>query len=246
MPPRSAHKFNRKFSMLNMPGLVFTTDPAAGDTGGGGAGAGQPGGQGDELGASGGAGGEQGRGFPPNTPWRDMKPEEQVAYWQHQARKHEDTAKARGDYDDIKAKAAKFDEAQRAAETEHEKALREAREQAKNEGRTEALTQANRTAVTALMHGALNARGRTPEQITKLLTHVNPDSFVKDGAPDTDAIIALVDDIAGPVTGGGRTWPDTGQGYRGGGSPGARPNSVAEVIEQRRAERATRQTSKSA
>lgn len=35
------------------------------------------------------------KGFPPNTPVADMKPEEQTAYWKHNSRKHENASKAK-------------------------------------------------------------------------------------------------------------------------------------------------------
>lgn len=179
------------------------TDGAAG--GAGGAGTGTPGGQGGtDL------------GFPENTPWRDMQPDEQIAYWQHQARKHEQRATQRGDYDQLKAKADKFDQLEREKLTPSEQALAEARDAAKAEGRAEAAREANSSAVKAMLEVTLQARGKNTEQVESLLRHTNFETFVTDGAPDTAAIIAHADSIAGPVTGGGNgRGPDLGQGNRG-------------------------------
>lgn len=196
-----------------------------GDSGAAGAGVGEPAGgaggepagpQGEAGAGDGGANGVTDKGFPENTAVADMKPEEQAAYWKFQSRKHQQRAESRGDYDELKAKAERLAELERASESEHEKALREAREAAKAEGRTEAQAEANRTVVTALMDGALRGRGKTDEQVESLLKHFNPESFVVDGQPDTKAILSLADSIAGPVTGGGNgRGPDFGQGQRG-------------------------------
>lgn len=157
-------------------------------------------------------------GFPANTPIADMTAEQQVAYWKHQARKHEERATSRGDYDDLKAKAEQFDAAQRAAETEHEKALREAREAAKAEGRTEALNESRDTTVKALLEGALKARGeQDPASVLKFVT---TGAFVTDGQIDHDAITAFADRTAGKPSGSGK--PDMGQGNRGNGSTAAK------------------------
>lgn len=157
-------------------------------------------------------------GFPANTPIAEMTPEQQVAYWKHQARKHEERAASRADYDDLKAKAEQFDKAQRDAETEHEKALREAREAAKAEGRTEALAESRDSTVKALLEGALKARGeQDPASVLKFVT---TSAFVTDNQIDHDAITAFADRTAGKPSGGGK--PDMGQGNRGNGSTAAK------------------------
>lgn len=61
------------------------------------------------------------KGFPPNTRWQDMTPEQQTAYWMHQSRKHEDNSKKRGDYDELKAKADKLDQLEASRKTEQQK-----------------------------------------------------------------------------------------------------------------------------
>lgn len=155
------------------------------------------------------------KGFPENTSVSEMTPEQRAAYDQHKREQNRLRAqewKAATDGRTAAQVKADLDELAALRQeklTPSEKAI----EAARAEGRREALEQANRTAVTALIDGALRGRGKTPEQIAKLTTHISPDSFVKDGAPDTAAILALADDIAGPVTGGGRG-PNHGQGPR--------------------------------
>ncbi len=190
----------------------------AGTGGSGGAGTGSGSGQGTQgtPGGSGGSGGQGAgadRGFPENTPLTEMTVDQREAYWKYQARKHEERANQRSDYDAVKAKAEQWDAHQRAQQTPSEQAV----EQAREAGKTEALATANRTAVQGILQTALVLRGKTAEQATELLAHTNFESFVKDGAPDTDAIVKHIDSIAGPVTGGGGRGPDHGQGRRGSG-----------------------------
>jgi hypothetical protein len=160
---------------------------------------------------------DPGRGFPAGTPVAEMTTEQQVAYWRHYARQHEDRANARGDYDAVKAKADELDKLRADQMSEQEKAVNAAREAALQEGRTGALRDANVSAVRAILDASLQARGRTPDQVEALLKHTNFETFVTDGAPDTGAILGHVDSIAGPVTGGGNNGrgPDHGQGQRG-------------------------------
>jgi hypothetical protein len=168
--------------------------------------------------ANGQSGGQPDRGFPAGTPVAEMTTEQQVAYWRHYARQHEERANARGDYDAVKAKAAELDKIREQQMSEQEKAVKAAREAALAEGRTGALRDANTSAVRAILDASLQARGRTPEQVAAMLAHTNFESFVTDGAPDTGAILGHVDSIAGPVTGGGGNGtgtPDHGQGNRG-------------------------------
>lgn len=214
--PKHLQRFTTFRSATNPHGLRFIEgdDGGTGDVGGSTADTGATGG--DAGAGDSGASGATDKGFPENTAVADMQPAEQAAYWKFQSRKHQQRAESRADYDELKAKAERLAELERASESEHEKALREAREAAKAEGRTEALAEANRDVVTALMDGALRGRGKDDEQIEYLLKHFNPESFVADGKPDTKAILSLADSIAGPVTGGGNgRGPDFGQGQRG-------------------------------
>jgi hypothetical protein len=159
---------------------------------------------------------EADRGYPEGVSATDMTVEQQAAYWKHQAKKHQARAEARGDYDKVKAKADQLDRAARKAMTDQERAVADARETALAEGRQQAAAEVNSKYTRAMLEMALTTRGRTTEQVETLLRHVNFESYVANGEPDTDAIAAYADSIAGPVTGGGQgRGPDHGQGARG-------------------------------
>lgn len=194
-----------------------------------------------ELGADGGEGAEsdgeqppaggEDRGFPANTPVVEMTPEQQVAYWRTQARKHEDRVKERSDYDDLKAKAEELEQLRAASMTEQEKALAEAVEKARTEARAEAVRELGATTVTTLFKSALEGRGKTAEQVEVLMKHFNAESFIVDGQADTKTILSLADSIAGPVTGGGKgSGPDFGQGNRGQHGKASGVNAGAEMF----------------
>jgi hypothetical protein len=65
------------------------------------------------------------KGFPENTPVDQMQPEQQAAYWKHQARKHEDRSKrapSQAELDELKRKAVEFDKVEQANKSELERA----------------------------------------------------------------------------------------------------------------------------
>jgi alanyl-tRNA synthetase len=158
---------------------------------------------------------EPATGFPADTPVAEMTTEQQAAYWKHQSRKHEERARSREDYDAVKAKAAELDRIKAEQMTEQEKAVTKAREEALAEGKRQAMTDLATKYTRAMLDTALTSRGKSPEQVNTLLRHVNFESYVANGEPDTDAIAAYADSIAGPVTGGGQGRADHGQGARG-------------------------------
>ena len=157
---------------------------------------------------------EQATGYPANTPVAEMKPEEQVAYWRTQARKHEDRVKERADYEDLKAAAAELEQLKAAGMTEQEKRLVEEVQAAREDERAKVSREYIDTTVTSLMEAALLGRGKSKEEADALLRHFNPASFVDKGKPDTKAIVELADTIAGPATGGSRTATSFAQGVR--------------------------------
>jgi hypothetical protein len=84
------------------------------------------------------------------------------------------------------------------------------------EGRQQAAAESNNKYTRAMLEMALTSRGQNHGAGQTLLRHVNFESYVANGEPDTDAIAAYADSIAGPVTGGGQVrGPDHGQGNRG-------------------------------
>jgi phosphoglycolate phosphatase-like HAD superfamily hydrolase len=147
------------------------------------------------------------KGFPDNTPVAEMTDKQAAAYWKFQSRKHEKTAKDRGDYDDLKKRAAEADKLRKERETENEKALREAREAASAEGAELAAGQR--------LVGLLVARGKTEDEADEILEDLNLARYVKDGRPDRDAIAKAVERLAPPAKEGDkRKFPDLGQGRR--------------------------------
>lgn len=139
------------------------------------------------------AGGQEALGFPQNTPWRDMQPAEQVAYWQHQARRHEDRVKAMGDYDQLKQVEAEYSKLREASQTEQEKLVAEARRQ----GHSEAIAAASGQLVEQWVRAA--AAGRLHEDsVNALLGGLDRTRFLSQdgGGVDTAKVYALVNSIA--------------------------------------------------
>ena len=158
------------------------------------------------------AGGESDKGFPADTPLSEMSVEQREAYWKDKARKHEQRANERADYDDLKAKADRLDEIERENESEKDKAVREAREEAVRD----ALSGVHQQTVQAMARMALRARGVKDEEITSFVTETNLSAFVSDdGQVDDERLLARVDRYAG-TAGGQQRWPGTGQDRRGG------------------------------
>jgi hypothetical protein len=137
--------------------------------------------------------------FPAHTPWRDMSPEHQVAYWQHQARKHEQRASAMPDYEQAKADQARYQELLQTTQSEHDRAIAEARRQ----GEAEATQRANSALVEAYFRAAGAARGAADEDVSELLADIDRSRFIngQSGQVDTARIYALVNRLA-PVPGG--------------------------------------------
>lgn len=136
--------------------------------------------------------GNEPAGFPANTPWRDMRPDEQLAYWQHQARRHEERWKGMSDYEQLKATAQQYQQVIESSQTEHERALAEARRQ----GHASALEQAGAQLVDQWIRAA--AINRLPdESVNALLSHLDRKAFLDaQGGVDTAKVYAYVGTIA--------------------------------------------------
>lgn len=157
-------------------------------------------------------------GFPANTPLEQMTLEQQVAYWKHYSRQHEATAKARADYDAIKAKADELDQYKAANATEHEKAVKAAADAA----RAQALAEATPRLVSAEFRAAVGTR-LTKEQLDTALGPLDLRWFL-DATGNVDvAKVAAHAALIAPVTPGTLppgTFPAMGQGtYPGGAKP---------------------------
>jgi hypothetical protein len=143
------------------------------------------------------------KGFPEGTPIAEMTAPQQAAYWKYQARKHEDTSKARADYDAV---VAERDALKKATQTDAEKAV----DEAKVAARKEALLEAAPKLVAAEFKAELKGT-RSPEQIAALLAPLDLTKFLTaDGEVDTDKVSTY----AAGLGSAGKEWPDTGQGNR--------------------------------
>ncbi|WP_136032462.1 hypothetical protein [Microbacterium sp. PF5] len=110
--------------------------------------------------------GDDGAGFPANTPVKEMTPEQQAAYWQDKARKHEDRVKAFGGKtpEEIAQLQAELDAARTASQTAEEKAIQDA----KQEGRSEVLGILANERVTTAIERALQGREVDPATLLTL------------------------------------------------------------------------------
>lgn len=146
-----------------------------------------------------------------------MTGEQREAYWKHYARVHEATAKSRGDYDVLKAKAAELDQYKAANATEHEKAVTAAAEAA----RAQVLKETGPRLVAAEFRAASAGR-HTPEQLAAILGPLDTSYFLDPtGNVDTAKVATYVGSIAPvgtppapPAPPAPPTWPDMGQGPR--------------------------------
>ena len=176
------------------------------------------------------------RAFPDNTPVAEMNDKQAAAYWKHQSRKHENTAKARGDYDDLKKQAGEAATLRKERETENEKAVREAGEKATAEERKKTAPRLVSAEFRAAAKGVLSA-----EQTTALLEDLDLTKYLTDtGEVDVQRVEKKVaafapakDDDAKK-----RKFPDLGQGKRAS-KPAAGVSSGREMYEARRGTKAS-------
>lgn len=153
-----------------------------------------------------------GRGFPENTPVAEMAAGEQVAYWRHQARKHEGAVKDRdkryGDYDQLKDRASQYDALLATTQTDQERAVTEARKTASEETRAALTLEFGGQLVAAQLHSALAGR-LDAAQIEGLVEGVDARRFLTDtGSVDAEKVAKWADRVAPKKT------ADLGQGTR--------------------------------
>lgn len=165
-----------------------------------------------------GDGGEDGpqlneHGFPDNTPWKQMPPEQQAAYWRHQSRRHETRANAAADYDTVKAE---LDALKAAGQTDAEKAAERARTEAADAARAEERAKLAPRLVGAEFKSV--GAGRIPaEQLKSLIAGAHAPNFLTgDGEVDTDKVTEFLEPFMkdGDEGSGDKQWPDMGQGKR--------------------------------
>lgn len=147
-------------------------------------------------------------GFPDQTPVKDMATEHQVAYWKHQARKHEERASRAADYDAVKAER---DALKAKAQSPDERAAAEKLANERSAGKAEATAELAPKLVAAEIKAA--AAGRiTAETLAALTAGIDATKFLTpSGEVDADKVQQLVDGLAPKDD---KKWPDTGQGRR--------------------------------
>lgn len=167
--------------------------------------------------------GSEDKGFPENTPIAEMSVEQQAAYWKHQARKHETTAKGRANYDDVVAENARL---RAATQTDAEKAIEQARKEATDAATATVRSQFAGQLVAAKLEAAL--AGRIPaDKIAAQVAFLDPSKFLTDtGEVDTDKVTQY----AAGVSSAGTQWPDMGNGNRGGHAPSKGVAAGAELF----------------
>lgn len=167
------------------------------------------------------------KGFPANTAVAEMTDAQQAAYWTFQAEKWKRTARENearakklhgADFDELAAKAAKYEKLRKEQMSEQEKAVEAAKAEASTQTRREMGGQLVQAEVRARAAGRLG-----DEQLTTLLEGLDTSRFLtKDAEVDTDKVIQFIDGIA-PATedegddgpsGKGRRKADLGQGRR--------------------------------
>lgn len=148
-------------------------------------------------------------GYPDKTPVAEMPAEQQVAYWKHQSRKHEQRASRTADYDDV---VAERDRLKQATLSDSEKAIEAAKTEAAEAARAEARKEALPALVRAEFKAA--AAGKIPaDRLAGILEPLDLTKFLTAGGGevDTDKVQQYVDGLAPD----GKKWPDMGQGRRG-------------------------------
>jgi hypothetical protein len=134
------------------------------------------------------------RGFPPNTPIKDMNAEQQAAYWKFHDRRKSDTLSA---YDGITPEQAKqykdaADEARRNQLQPSERALEDARSEATNA----ALQQAASQWAPLLVEEVVGQFVTDETQRPTVLAGIDPMRFFKDGKFEKDALIGHLTGLA--------------------------------------------------
>jgi hypothetical protein len=137
------------------------------------------------------------------VPWRQLPVEQQVAYWMHRSRKHEDRVGQMRDYDELRSIKTQYDTLLTQSQTEHERAIAEARRQ----GETSAMARANTRLVEAYVRSAAAARGVDDEAVNDFLDTTRLDAFISaaTGQVDTAKVYRQVSRMAGAGATAGTT-----------------------------------------
>lgn len=143
-----------------------------------------------------------GLGFPKDTATKDMKPEEQAAYWRNQSKVQQRRADAleRAQQQGSQQQSNQQQSGQQQGQNGNQQQSGPSREEIEAQVRTEAA----RDAALALLRTNLHTRGKKLDEIDDLVKFVNPDSFINsEKKVDTASVITYLDKIAPTGTGGG-------------------------------------------
>ena len=154
---------------------------------------------------------QEDNGFPAATPVNEMTPEQQAAYWRHEAKKQQKRAEkfeGIGDPDKIRADIAAAEkaaeDARLAAMSESEKALEAARKEAREAGIAEGSGKWLKDAVQSHVALLSQAPGETPEEtkarVNGVLQYIDPTQFVgSDGALDAEKLTSFANSLGSGV-----------------------------------------------
>ena len=154
----------------------------------------------------------KGEGFPADTAPEDMTQEQQTAYWKHQARRHEQSAKRLGDVtlEQYKAQQTELEQLRRDKMSDSDKALDDARKAGREEERKALQPKMVQAAFDAAI-GTIDDEDEA-KAVRDMVDALDFGSFITDdGAVDT----ARVQSVAGRITGSAIARPAT-SGYGGG------------------------------
>lgn len=127
------------------------------------------------------------------VPWRNLPADQQLAYWMHRSRKHEDRVSSMRDYEELKGVKAQYEQLVTTTQTEHERAVADARRQ----GETTAMARANTMLVEAYVRSAAAARGVDEEAVADFLDTTKLDAFINaNGQVDTARVYRQVNRMA--------------------------------------------------
>jgi hypothetical protein len=131
------------------------------------------------------------------VPWRNLPADQQLAYWMHRSRKHEDRVASMRDYDELKGVKNQYDQLVTSTQSEHERAIAEARRQ----GEQTAMARGNTMLVEAYARAAATAHSVDDDAVTEFLETSRLDAFIVNGQVDTAKVYRHVSRMA-PRTAG--------------------------------------------
>lgn len=179
-------------------------------------------------------GSDNDRGFPANTAVKDMKPEEQAAYWRFHDRRKSDTLKAYGGITPEEAVRLRDAEEQRRREglPPNERALEDARQEAARTAQQDVASQF----ATDLAEEIATRFIPDDHARTAVMAGIEPSKFLKDGKFDrqgfTDHLTGLQTAFGGGAGAGGHQPRQWGQGN--GRPPSTQKQSDEGLAEARR------------